>query len=36
MQMLQQPDKITFLYLRDHEFRNVRLNQSHQAQVKPS
>ena len=24
MQMLQQPDKITFLYLRNHEFRHVR------------
>ena len=36
MQMLQQPDKITFLYLRDHEFRNVRLNQLHPAHVIPS
>ena len=36
MQMLQQPDKITFLYLRDHEFRNVRLNQPHPAHVIPS
>jgi hypothetical protein len=35
-QMLQQPDKITFLYLRDHEFRRVRLNQPHPAQVTPS
>ena len=24
MQMLQQPDEITFLYLRDHEYRHVR------------
>jgi hypothetical protein len=26
VQILQLPDKITFLYLRDHEFRQVRLN----------
>jgi hypothetical protein len=36
MQMLQQPDKITFLYLRDHEFRHVRLNQPHPGHVTPS
>jgi hypothetical protein len=36
MQMLQQPDKIAFLYLRDHEFRHVRLNQPHPAHVTPS
>jgi len=36
MQMLQQTDKITFLYLRDHEFRRVRLNQPHPARVTPS
>jgi hypothetical protein len=36
MRMLQQPDKITFLYLRDHEFRQVRMNQHHPAQVTPS
>ena len=36
MQMLQQPDKITFLYLRDHELRQVRLNQPHPAHVTPS
>jgi hypothetical protein len=36
MQMLQQPDKITFLYLRDHEFRQVRMNQPHPAEVTPS
>src|SRR5580658_2925118 len=36
IQMLQQPDKITFLYLRDHEFRQVRMNQRHPAQVTPS
>lgn len=36
MQMLQQPDKITFLYLRNHEVRHVRLNVPHPAQVSPS
>jgi len=36
MQMLQLPDRITFLYLRNHEFRQVRLNQPHPAQVTPS
>jgi hypothetical protein len=36
MQMLQQSDKITILYDEDHEFRQVRLNQSHPAQVTPS
>jgi hypothetical protein len=36
MQILQQPNEITFLYLRDHEFRHVRLNQPHPAQVAPS
>ncbi len=36
MQMLQQADEITFLYLRDHEFRHVRMNQPHPAQVTPS
>jgi hypothetical protein len=36
MQMLQQPDKITILYLHDHEVRQVRMNQPHPAQVTPS
>jgi hypothetical protein len=36
MQMLQQPEKVVFLYLRNHEFREVRLNQPHPAQVTPS
>src|SRR6202049_542431 len=36
MQMLQQANKITILYLRDHEVRHVRLNESHPAQVTPS
>jgi hypothetical protein len=36
IQMLQQPHQIVFLYLRDHEVRQVRLNQPHPAQVTPS
>jgi hypothetical protein len=28
MQMLQQPDRVTILYLQDHQFRQVRLSQS--------
>ena len=36
MQMLQLPEKITFLYLRNHEFRQVRMNQPHPAHVSPS
>jgi hypothetical protein len=36
MQMIQQPDKITFLYSNDHEVRHVRMNQPHPAQVTPS
>jgi hypothetical protein len=34
--MLQQPHRIVFVYLRDHEVRQVRLNQPHPAQVRPS
>jgi len=36
MQMLQQPNKITFLYLEDHEVRWVRMNEPHPAHVTPS
>jgi hypothetical protein len=36
MEMLQQPDKITILYSRDHEVRRVRMNQPHPARVTPS
>lgn len=36
MQMLQQTDKVTILYLQDHQFRQVRLNQSHPANVTPT
>src|SRR6202011_5249356 len=36
VQMLQQPHQIVFLYLRDHEFRHVRLNEPHPAHVAPS
>jgi hypothetical protein len=34
--MLQQPDRITFLYPNDHQVRHVRLNDPHPAQVTPS
>ena len=36
MQMLQLPEEVTFLYLRNHEFRQVRLNQPHPTHVTPS
>src|SRR5258708_31858165 len=36
MQMLQQRDKIIFLYPNDHQVRYVRMNQPHPAQVTPS
>jgi hypothetical protein len=36
MQMLQQPDEITFLYPNDHQVRYVRMNETHPAQVTPS
>jgi hypothetical protein len=36
IQMLQQPDKITIIYLRDHQVRHVHMNQSHPARVTPS
>ncbi len=36
VQMLQLPDRIVFLYLRNHEFRIVRLNQPHPVKVTPS
>jgi hypothetical protein len=36
MQMLQRPDKVTILYPFDHQFRQVRMNQSHPAQATPS
>jgi hypothetical protein len=36
VQLLQQADKITILYLRDHEVRRVRMNESHPAHVTPS
>src|SRR5712671_2683769 len=36
MQMLQQKDKIIFLYPNDHQVRYVRMNQAHPAQVTPS
>ncbi len=36
MVMLQQTHQIVFLYMRDHEFRHVRLNEPHPAKVTPS
>jgi hypothetical protein len=36
MQILQQPDKITFLYPFDHQYRQVRLDEPHPAEIKPS
>jgi hypothetical protein len=36
VRMLQQPDKITFLYPNDHQVRYVRMNQPHPAQVTPT
>jgi hypothetical protein len=36
VQILQQPDKVTFLYPYDHQFRQVRLNRSHPAHPAPS
>jgi hypothetical protein len=36
LQMLQTPDKVVFLYLRNHEFREVPLNVPHPAHVTPS
>jgi hypothetical protein len=36
MQMLQQEDKITIIYLHDHEVRRVRMNAQHPKDLKPS
>jgi hypothetical protein len=36
LQVLQHPDRVTFLYEQDHEFRNVYLNRPHPAKVKQS
>jgi hypothetical protein len=36
IQILQQPDKIAILYTYDHQVRQVRLNQSHPAQMTPT
>src|ERR1700680_2142105 len=36
MEMLQQPDKIAFLYPNDHQVRYVRMNQPHPARITPS
>jgi hypothetical protein len=36
LRLLQQPDKVTLLYQHDNDFRQVRLNQPHPAEVIPS
>ena len=36
LQIVQQTDRVTMLYLHDHEVRQVRLNQSHPVHVAPS
>lgn len=36
MQMIQEPDKVTLLYVNDHEVRHVRLNAQHPQKVTPS
>ena len=36
LQMLQTPNEVTLIYEQDHEFRKIRMNQPHPAQVKPS
>ncbi len=36
MELLQRPGEIVFLYLRNHEFRRVRMNETHPAHVTPS
>jgi hypothetical protein len=36
LQILQQSDKTTILYLEDHEVRHVRMNEPHPSHVKPS
>jgi hypothetical protein len=36
MQMLQERDKVTIMYLQDHQFRQVRLNQPHPEHVTPT
>jgi hypothetical protein len=36
MQMLQEKDRVTILYIQDHQFRQVRLNASHPVHVIPS
>jgi hypothetical protein len=36
MQMFQQPNEITIIYLVDHQVRHVRMNQPHRAPVRPT
>jgi hypothetical protein len=36
MEIIQQPDKVTFIFNEDHEVRRVRLNEPHRSPVTPS
>ncbi len=36
MQVLQEKDQVTFLYMQDHQVRRVRLNAAHPAEISPS
>ena len=36
MQMLQERDRVTILYIQDHQFRQIRLNDSHPRNLRPS
>src|ERR1700722_12150384 len=36
IQLLQEPHRVTIIYDQDHEFRQIRLNEPHPAQVTPS
>ena len=36
MQLLQQKDQVTLIYMQDHEVRRVRLNATHPARVTPT
>ncbi len=36
MEMVQRPDMVTILYMQDHQFRRIRMNDSHPKEVVPS
>jgi hypothetical protein len=36
MEVLQQRDKVTFIYMQDHQFREIRLNGQHPAHITPT